>query len=219
MSTKLHPAQLKQKKTKKLFERTLDEIVVFGENDFSYPYIIKKMKTVASPEEQSEGIVITSTTTISHSKEYKSIIRQAKIKASEKKVKTIDWDTDLNLSEHEMKLRIDLLIRKNEQIKDELDYCKELLQRVDHELIDEKSEPITNLIPDKRDDVYKNILKNLIETLNDTGLMRIEKRSPQEPLSLWLYVLGGSKKIMGQDLMEDIGLKLTSDKLPAKTTK
>ncbi len=217
MSIKLHPAQIKQRKSKKLLQRALSEMVAFLEDDFSYPSIIEKMKAIATQEKLSDRIVFKSSSTISHSEEYKSMIRQAVIEVSEKKAKTINWDTDLKLSEHELKLRMDLLIRKAEQMKDELDYHKELLKKVDSRLIDEKSEPITNLILDDKDNVYKNILKNLIEVLHDAGLMQINKEGPQEPYALWLYLVGGSRKIMNQDLMVDLGLELVDGEMMTKS--
>ena len=206
-----HHSQRRQKKTKKLMQRALDQMVVSGEDNFSYKSVMQKMKELSTEEEKILKILIGTPSTISHNSEYQAIIRQAKIQAFEKQSVAAGCDSFPEMSEHELKTKVDLLIRRNAMLSDEVSYKDKLLRKVDSFQLDEVNGQKENTLILPNESKYKNLFKELVWMLYDSRAAYLSREKNGAGSTLWLSLIGGSKKILSKEGLEELGFELGED--------
>lgn len=207
----LHHNKKKEKRTIKLLERVLENMIERGDNDFSYVNVIKLMQEEATNEEKEiPRIVIKSTSTICKNNTYKKMINDAKKTLQKATEIGIEHDMSFNLSEHELKVKIASLLRENNILSDEILCLKELITELENEqnLLNTENVVNRNVSDVQREDYdLKKILKDLLEILMQNHLAYYKDYSSRDR---WLVIdtlLDGEVKFADLQLCQYLHIK------------
>ena len=178
-----------------------------GEPDFGYANILKTWEEVS--KEDGNGIKTPGTlASISGSEEYKSIIQTAQYEYNRNKGAdvTYDWDAGNHLTEHELRMRIDILLRDNAELTQRLVWCEKSRERFNIEYEEEKNSKSVvknNAVAPN----FQYIAKMLAEAWLDSKLGELRGNEGQGTRHLFLDAdRVKHQKLLNQEQLRALGL-------------
>ena len=218
-----HYTQGREKKTEALLKRVLevlvdsDEPIVLGDKkfkkiNFSNEQVVAALKHYATPQEQIDGVVIKSSSTISKNKKYKNMITGAKLKRADKELEGSDLSLDKRkLTETEQKIMIDRLLYEKEMLAEKNRFLEDVIRQAEIEtFMDEEGPAVNELVSiDKR---LIALLEKMLILGSRDAIIAIDKAEGRQSSQIFYHGIEGSESLCYADDLKYLNITFDADK-------
>ncbi len=221
-----HYKQIKEEKTLKLVKRACSFLVdvvppiklngkTHKKINFSHPQVLNCMHTIAKNEERSEGLLFRDASTITHSKNYKKAIADAKVLRAEKEGEKLNIEFEGEEPDMlDMKIMINSMVAQLDALKEKNASLEAIIDKAElREAIEEKSGPVSihHETSTKEDQKIRELLARLLVALSDEYILMVEPKKNGKSAVAKLMLPDGIKHFCKLSDLQALNLEFTND--------